>query len=139
MLWGIAVANTYVHGYEKAEIEISHTKLTCWIDGKDVVLNDDHGAVRSGPTAAVPGSARMRTIPCPWRSLIDPLLAKATRSGAPQQSQAFVPSSCGLEAGLTGCGTSGLHHRARRFRLVILKAARWRSPPKFHEVRYFKS
>jgi len=44
----------------------------------------------------------MRTIPCPWRSLIDPLLAKATRSGAPQQSQAFVPSSCGLEAGLTG-------------------------------------
>ena len=53
MLWGIAVADTRVPGYEKAEIEISHTKLTCWIDGKDVVLNDDHGAVRSGPAAAV--------------------------------------------------------------------------------------
>ena len=97
------------------------------------------GQFAGDSTAAVHGSARMRTIPCPWRSLIDPLLAKATRSGAPQQSQAFVPSSCGLEAGLNGCGTSGLHNRARRFRLVILKAARWRSAPEFHEVRYFKS
>src|SRR5438034_2172927 len=97
------------------------------------------GQFAGDSTAAVHGSARMRTIPCPWRSLIDPLLAKATRSGAPQQSQAFVPSSCGLEAGLTGCGTSGLHNRARRFRLVILKAARWRSAPELHEVLYVKS
>ncbi len=48
MLWGIAIADTRVAGSEKAQVEISHTQLSCRIDGKDVVLNDDHGAVRGG-------------------------------------------------------------------------------------------
>jgi hypothetical protein len=48
MLWGIAIADTRVPGYEKAQVEISHTKLTCRVDGKDVVLDDDKGTVRGG-------------------------------------------------------------------------------------------
>jgi len=48
MLWGIAIADTRVHGYEKAQIEIAHTALSCRVDGRDVTLNDDRGDVRGG-------------------------------------------------------------------------------------------
>jgi hypothetical protein len=48
LLWGIAIADTRVPGYESAEIEIASTQLTCRVDAKDVVLNDDDGNVRGG-------------------------------------------------------------------------------------------
>jgi hypothetical protein len=48
MLWGIAIADARVPGYESATVEIAETKLTCRVDGKDVVLNDDKGRVRGG-------------------------------------------------------------------------------------------
>ena len=48
MLWGIAIADVRVPGYEHAQIEIERTNLTCRIDGKDVVMNDDAGDVRGG-------------------------------------------------------------------------------------------
>jgi len=48
LLWGIAIADTRVAGYESAQVEIQTTELTCRVDGKDVVLNDDGGNVRGG-------------------------------------------------------------------------------------------
>jgi hypothetical protein len=48
MLWGIAIADTRVPGYEKAQVEISHVQLTCRVDSKDSVLNDDRAEVRGG-------------------------------------------------------------------------------------------
>jgi hypothetical protein len=48
MLWGIAIADTRVPGHEHAQVEIQQTRLTCRVDGKDVVLNDDSGAIRGG-------------------------------------------------------------------------------------------
>jgi hypothetical protein len=48
LLWGIAIADTRVPGHESAEIEIAATRLTCRIDGRDVILNDDDGNVRGG-------------------------------------------------------------------------------------------
>jgi hypothetical protein len=48
LLWGIAIADTRVPGHERAEVRIASTKLSCRIDGKDVVLNDDLGRVRGG-------------------------------------------------------------------------------------------
>lgn len=48
MLWGIAIADTRVPGYEQAKVEIAGTQLSCRVDGKEVVLNDDRGAVRGG-------------------------------------------------------------------------------------------
>lgn len=48
MLWGIAIADTRVRGYETAQVEIAHTQLTCRIDGRTEVLNDDRGNVRGG-------------------------------------------------------------------------------------------
>ncbi len=41
MLWGIAIADTRVPGYGSATVEIASTKLTCRVEGKDVVLNGD--------------------------------------------------------------------------------------------------
>jgi hypothetical protein len=48
LLWGIAIADTRVQGYESAEVEVASTQLTCRIDGKNVILNDDIGDVRGG-------------------------------------------------------------------------------------------
>jgi len=48
LLWGIAIADTRVPGHASAEVEIASTQLTCRVDGKDVILNDDSGEVRGG-------------------------------------------------------------------------------------------
>jgi hypothetical protein len=48
LLWGIAIADTRIPGHESAKVEIASTQLTCRVDGKNVILNDDIGAVRGG-------------------------------------------------------------------------------------------
>lgn len=48
LLWGIAIADTRVPGYASAMVEVASTQLSCVVDGREVVLNDDHGAVRGG-------------------------------------------------------------------------------------------
>lgn len=48
MLWGIAIADTRVPGFERAQVEIAETRLSCRVDGKEIILNDDHGNVRGG-------------------------------------------------------------------------------------------
>jgi hypothetical protein len=47
-MWGIAIADTRVPEHESAEVEVAWTRLTCRIDGKEVVLNDDVGQVSGG-------------------------------------------------------------------------------------------
>ena len=48
MLWGIAIADIRISGYENARIEIAHTQLACQVDGRSIVLNDDTGKIRGG-------------------------------------------------------------------------------------------
>jgi len=48
LLWGIAIADTRVPGHESAAVEIASTQLSCRVDGKDIILNDDIGDVRGG-------------------------------------------------------------------------------------------
>jgi hypothetical protein len=48
LLWGIAIADTRVPGYESAVVEIASTRLSCRVDDKDVVLNDDGPNLRGG-------------------------------------------------------------------------------------------
>ncbi len=48
LLWGIAIADTRVPDHASAQVEIAWTQLSCRVDGKDVVLKDDHGHVRGG-------------------------------------------------------------------------------------------
>jgi hypothetical protein len=47
-LWEIAIADTHLTGYESAEVEIAWTRLTCRVQGRDVVLNDDGAQVQGG-------------------------------------------------------------------------------------------
>jgi hypothetical protein len=47
-LWGIAIADTRVPGYESAIVKVARTQLSCRADGREVVLNDDAGKVRGG-------------------------------------------------------------------------------------------
>jgi hypothetical protein len=48
LLWGIAIADTRVPGYVSAEVEIASTRLTCRVNGNDVILNEDRAEVRGG-------------------------------------------------------------------------------------------
>jgi hypothetical protein len=48
LLWGIAIADTRVPGYESATVEVARTQLSCRVDDKEVVLSDDAGKVRGG-------------------------------------------------------------------------------------------
>jgi len=48
MLWGIAIVDTRAPGFEKAQVEVAETRLSCRVDGKDIILNDDRGEVRGG-------------------------------------------------------------------------------------------
>ncbi|MGH9514965.1 MAG: hypothetical protein ACRD3P_04720 [Terriglobales bacterium] len=54
MLWGIAIADTRAPNFDKAQVEIAETRLSCRVDGKDVVLNDDRGNVRGGLYQRIP-------------------------------------------------------------------------------------
>jgi IPT/TIG domain len=47
-LWGIAIADSRVPGSESAQLEVAWTRLSCRIDGKEVVLNEDAGQVQGG-------------------------------------------------------------------------------------------
>jgi hypothetical protein len=48
LLWGIAIADTRVTGYEAATVEVARTQLSCRADGQEVLLNDDAGKIRGG-------------------------------------------------------------------------------------------
>jgi hypothetical protein len=71
MLWGIAIADTRVSGFEKAQVEISETQLSCRVDGKDVILNDDRGQVRGGLYRRIPWFGTDAHTPLPLASFDD--------------------------------------------------------------------
>jgi hypothetical protein len=56
MLWGIAIADTRVPGYERTQVEIANTQLSCRVSGEnrdenkdeDIHLNDDCCDIRGG-------------------------------------------------------------------------------------------
>ena len=54
LLWGIAIADTRVSGYEAAAVEVAWTELSCRADGKDIVLNHDVANVRGGLYRRIP-------------------------------------------------------------------------------------
>ena len=53
-LWGIAIADSRVPGYESAEVEVASTSSSCRIEGKDIVLNDDAGTLSGGLYQRIP-------------------------------------------------------------------------------------
>jgi hypothetical protein len=73
-LWGIAIADTRVPGHASADVEVAWTRLTCRVDGKDVVLNDDAGVLSGGLYQRQPWFATDEHAPLP---LIDDLRSHA--------------------------------------------------------------
>jgi hypothetical protein len=65
MLWGIAIADTRVLGHESAEVEVASMQLSCRINGKDVILNNDSGIVRGGLYRRDPWFATNQNDPMP--------------------------------------------------------------------------
>jgi hypothetical protein len=48
MLWGIAIADIQVRGWENATVEIEQVQMSCRVEGRDSILNDDRASVRGG-------------------------------------------------------------------------------------------
>jgi hypothetical protein len=65
MLWGIALADTRVPGYESATVEIARTQLVCRIDAQDELLIEDTGKVRGGLYRRIPWFAGNESEPMP--------------------------------------------------------------------------
>lgn len=65
MLWGIAIANTKDPPYQRAQVEISETELSCRVDGAMRVLNHDQGSVRGALYLRIPWFAGNQSEPMP--------------------------------------------------------------------------
>jgi hypothetical protein len=66
-LWGIAIADTRVLGYQAAQVQIAWTQLSCRANGKNFMLNDDLGprGWMEDCIFGIPGSAATTTTnPC---------------------------------------------------------------------------
>jgi hypothetical protein len=47
-LWGIAIADTRFPQFRSAQVQVAWTRLSCMVDGHEVVLNDDSNRLRGG-------------------------------------------------------------------------------------------
>jgi len=65
MLWGIAIADTRIAGFESATVGVARTQLSCRIDGAEVILNDDAGKLRGGLYRRDPWFAGNQAEPMP--------------------------------------------------------------------------
>jgi len=52
---GIAIADKRVPGNESAVVEVANLRLSCRVDGKDVLLVDDVGGCTAGFTSGFRG------------------------------------------------------------------------------------
>jgi hypothetical protein len=64
-LWGIAIADTRVPSHESAKVEVTWARLTCRIDGKDAILNDDAAELSGGLYRRYPWFATDEHAPIP--------------------------------------------------------------------------
>jgi hypothetical protein len=61
-LWGIAIADARAPGQASAQVEVAWTRLSCRVDGREIVLNEDSGrAWRTLPAPALVWHGRARS------------------------------------------------------------------------------
>jgi hypothetical protein len=106
-LWGIAIADSRVPGSESAQVEVAWTRLSCRVDGREVVLNDDGGQVRGGLYRRQPWFVTDAHDPMPLGLLI------------PHRA----PWCCAWGSAPIACGISGAPRRAPLSRRANSKAA----------------
>lgn len=105
MLWGIAIADSRVSGYEGATVEIARTQLICRVDGRDFVLNDDRGSVRGGLYRRYPwfGTDAHDPLPMDYSHDDEVLLRAGTRVDRAWHFWAASPRAEIPEGHLEGC------------------------------------
>ena len=65
LLWGIAIADIRVPGFENADVKVAWTQLSCSSSSKTVILNDDYGEVHGGLYRRFPWFGTDRHEPMP--------------------------------------------------------------------------
>ncbi len=76
MLWGIAIADPRVPGFEDGQVEIAGVQLSCRVEGRDRILNDDRGKLRGGLYRRYPWFATDAHEPMPMESSGPPTSCK---------------------------------------------------------------
>lgn len=129
MLWGIAIADTRLPGFEAAQVEVAHTALTCRVDGKDVVLNDDDGNVRGGLYRRYPWFGTDAHDPMPVEYSRDPsavILRVGKRPDVVWHFWAASPRKALPEGHLDGC-TVRVRARISKGALLQIGFDYWRN------------
>jgi hypothetical protein len=135
MLWGIAIADTHVPGYERAQVEIAHTQLSCRVSGQnrdedeDIVLNDDCCDIRGGLYRRHPwfGTDAHDPIPLAYSREHTVILHVGTRPDRVWHFWAASPRAA-LPAGhLEGC-TVKVRAKISRGALLQVGMDYWRNP-----------
>ena len=130
MLWGIAIADTRVSGYEAATVEISWMNLSCRADSKDYTLNADGGRLRGGLFRRIPwfGTNEHEPMPLDFDRRNDAVVLRVGRR--PDKVWHFWSASprAALPPGkLEGC-TVKVHLRISRGALVQIGMDYWKNP-----------
>ncbi len=128
-LWGIAIADTSVPGYENATVEITRTQLSCRVKGKAVILNDDRGSVRGGLYTRLPWFATDAHGPIPLqysRDRTSVILRIGTRPEKVGHFWAASPRTT-LPVGEEGC-TVRVRAKISRGALLQVGMDYWRDP-----------
>jgi hypothetical protein len=130
MLWGIAIADTRSPGHENATVEIARTQLSCRVDGRDVILNDDRGAVRGGLYRRYPWFGTDVHSPMPMSYSGGPrivVLRVGTRPDRVWHFWAASPRAAIASGHLAGCTVSA-RVRISKGALLQLGFDYWRNP-----------
>lgn len=130
MLWGIAIADTRVAGYEKAAVEVARVRLSCRLSGEDVVLNDDRAAVRGGLYRRFPWFGTDEHEPLPTEHALRGhavILRVGTQPTKVWHFWAASPRARIPSGKLDGC-TVMIHARISRGALLQVGFDYWRDP-----------
>ena len=130
MLWGIAIADTRVAGYESATVDVATVRLSCRVDGKDVILIDDKGQIHGGLYQRVPWFQGNHSEPIPMTNNATDNAVRLAVGRRADRIWHFWSTSPrpALPAGkLEGC-TALAHVRISRGALLQMGMDYWRDP-----------
>jgi hypothetical protein len=133
-LWGIAIADTRIPGYESAVVEIASSQLSCRVNGRDIFLNNDGGNVRGGLYTRKPWFATDQHEPIPLTysdAAHTVVLAVGKRVDRVWHFWSASPRAALPEGRLEGCAVK-VRIKISRGALLQIGMDYWRSPTVFY-------
>ena len=128
LLWGIAIADTRMASHASAELEVARLRLSCLVDGKELVLNDDFGELRGGLYRRTPWFGTDEHSPMPMRHTTERtvILPIGTRSDRVWHFWSASPRPALPPGKLEGC-TVNARVKVSNGALVQIGMDYWRS------------